>query len=70
MKLRRPRAEEKPFSGYVGDYADKLSRVPAIAHDEDEAPTREDLRYGETLFNRSLVPLPRPFRRGKPPGRR
>ena len=25
---------------------------------------REDQRYGETLFNRAPVPLPRIFRRG------
>jgi hypothetical protein len=66
MKLRRPRAEKPPPTVYVGDHVDKLSRVPAIRHDEDEAPTREDLRYGETLFNRAPIPLPRLFGRGKP----
>jgi hypothetical protein len=67
MKLRRPGAESPPPTVYVGDHVDKLSRVPAIHHDEDEAPTREDKLYGETLFNRALVPLPRIFRRGRPP---
>ena len=51
-------------SGYVGDHADKLSRIAPIAHDDDERPTREDQRYGETLFNRAPVPLPRLLRRG------
>jgi hypothetical protein len=45
MKLRR-RADRKP-TGYVGDHADKLSRIPALAHDEDERPRREDRGYGQ-----------------------
>ena len=66
MKFRRPRAEDTPPTVYVGDHTDKLSHVPAIAHDEDEAPSREDKTYGETIFNRTPVPLPKLFRRGKP----
>ena len=66
MKLRWPRAEEKPYTVYVGDYVDKLSRVAAIAHDEDEAQSREDKLYGEPLIDRALVLPPRLFRRGKP----
>jgi hypothetical protein len=50
MKLRR-RADRKP-TGYVGDHADKLSRIPALAHDEDERPRREDRGYGQTIFTR------------------
>jgi hypothetical protein len=57
MKPRRPR-DESP-TGYVGDHADKLSRIRPLAHDEDEHPRREDIAYGETIFNRSPVPLPR-----------
>ena len=63
MKLRRHDEPEAKPTGYVGDYADKLSRIPAMRHDEDERQTREDHRYGETLFNRAPVPLPRIFRR-------
>ena len=48
MKLRRSRIE-KP-TGYVGDYADKLSRIRPLDHDEDERPRREDLTYGETIL--------------------
>ena len=51
---------------YVGDHIDKLSRVAAIAHDEDEAQTREDKLYGDPILDRVLDPLPRLFRRGKP----
>jgi hypothetical protein len=64
MKLRRPRAETK-YTGYVGDYADKLSRMRPIRYDDEQLPTREDLRYGETLFSRSPAPLPRSVRRSK-----
>jgi hypothetical protein len=58
MRPRRKPPPPKP-TGYVGDHADKLSRIRPLAHDDDEAPRREDLSYGETLFNRRPVPLPR-----------
>jgi len=63
MKLRR-RPDEKP-AGYVGDHADKLSRVPSFPHDEDERPRREDREYGQTIFTRPPVPLPRFLRGGR-----
>jgi hypothetical protein len=66
MKLRRPRAEATPPTVYVGDHIDKLSRVAAIAHDEDEAQSREDKLYGEPILDRMLDPLPKLFWRGKP----
>ena len=66
MKLRRPRAEATPPTVYVGDHIDKLSRVAAIAHDEDEAQSREDKLYGEPMLDRVLDPLPKLFRRGRP----
>jgi hypothetical protein len=40
MKLRR-RADQTP-TGYVGDHADKLSRIPRLPHDDDEHRRRED----------------------------
>jgi len=50
--------------------AGRLSGVRALAHDEDERPCREDLTYGETIFNRAVVPLPRFLTgRGKAPRR-
>jgi hypothetical protein len=40
--------------------ADRLSGVRALAHDDDdERPSGQDLRYGQTIFNRGTVPLPR-----------
>ena len=58
---------EAPGAGYKAHGlrrrpADKLSRIRPIAHDDDERPTREDLRFGETLLSRTPVPLPRMFR--------
>ncbi len=46
-------------TGYVGDHADKLSRVRPLALDDDERPSREDRDYNETIFNQPPVPLPR-----------
>jgi hypothetical protein len=54
-----------PPTGYVGDHADKLGHVPSMPHDEDERPSREDRGYGETIFSRPAVPLPRFLRGGK-----
>jgi hypothetical protein len=47
----------------------RLSGVRALAHDDDERPSREDLTYGETIFNRGVVPLPKFLTRGKKPRR-
>jgi hypothetical protein len=66
MKLRRPRADATPPTVYVGDHLDKLSRLAAIAHDEDEAQSREDKLYGQPMLDRVLDPLPKLFRRGRP----
>jgi hypothetical protein len=39
---------------------ERLSGLRAHAHDEDdERPSGQDLRYGQTIFNRGTVPLPR-----------
>ena len=65
MKLRWPRAEEKPPTVYVGHHIDKLSRVAPIRHDEDEAQSREDKLYGEPLIDRVLSLPPNLVRRGK-----
>ena len=38
---------------------DRLSNVRPMGHDEDERPSREDRDYGQTIFTRRPVPLPR-----------
>jgi hypothetical protein len=60
MKLRRNQTPDAKPTVYVGDYTDKLMRLAPIAHDDDnERQCREDLHYGETLFSRPPVALPR-----------
>ena len=44
---------------HPSDPTDKLAGVRPLEHDEDEQPTREDRRFGRTIFNRPPVPLPR-----------
>ena len=45
----------------------RLSGVRAVSHDEDECPSREDRAYGETIFNRAAVPVPRILRGKRKP---
>jgi hypothetical protein len=47
------------------DSASRLSGVPRLKHDEDERPSREDVNYGQTIFTRPVVPLPRWLGGGK-----
>ena len=54
----------KPATPPAPQAPDRLGGVRALTHDEDERPSREDLTYGETIFNRGVVPLPR-FLRGR-----
>ena len=39
--------------------ADRLSGIPRLARDEDERPSREDRAYGQTIFTRPPVQMPR-----------
>jgi hypothetical protein len=64
MRKRSKPAESPPQPPSEG----RLGGVRALAHDEDERPSREDRTYGETIFNRGVVPLPRFLVRGR--GRR
>ena len=61
----KPRRESEPPAPADDDAASKLSRMPSIAHDDDERPSREDLNYGSTIFTRPTVPLPRFLRSRK-----
>ena len=70
MRPWRARAQSPPPTVYVGDHTDKLSRIPAHLHDEDERPRREDQDYGKRLFANPLVPLPRFLTGAKKPKRR
>jgi hypothetical protein len=46
-------------AGPAEESRDRLTGMKPLAHDDDERPRREDLNYGQTLFTRSPVPLPR-----------
>jgi hypothetical protein len=70
MRLWRPRAQSPPPTVYVGDHTDKLSRIRALPHDEDERPRREDRDYAKNMFVEPLVPLPRFLTGAKKPRRR
>jgi hypothetical protein len=70
MKLWRRRVQSQPPTVYVGDHADKLSRIPGLPHDEDERPRREDQDYAKNLFTDPPVPLPRFLTGAKKPRRR
>jgi hypothetical protein len=67
MKARRQSPAQAPS---VSEQADKLSHVQRMVHDEDERPSREDMDYGNTIFTRPAVPLPRFLRGGKKRGSR
>jgi hypothetical protein len=47
------------------DHASRLSGIHRLQHDEDERPSREDASYGQTIFTRPPVPLPRWLGGGK-----
>jgi len=57
MRLRR--RHPTPPTTYVGDHADKLSRIPALSVDDEERTRREDKDYAKNLFTDPPVPLPR-----------
>ena len=60
----RKRTEPSAVSPPQPEPESRLDGVRALAHDDDERPSREDRTYGETIFNRGVVPLPR-FLRGR-----
>ena len=60
-KRTQPSVESPPQPEPEG----RLGGVRALAHDDDERPSREDRTYGETIFNRGVVPLPRFLVRGR-----
>ena len=54
-----------PPGGPADRSEDRFGGIPRLPHDEDERPSREDRAFGETIFNRTLVPLPGFLRRNK-----
>jgi hypothetical protein len=62
MKLRRSTSAPTPASPPTDDRLHGLTRMHL--DDDDERPSREDLDYGQTIFTRPPVPLPK-FLAGK-----
>ena len=57
--MARTAPKVEPVADAVGrDDADTLSQIRRLTAD-DERPTREDRGYGETIFTRPPVGLPR-----------
>ena len=56
------RKRTQPDNPPAPEVPERFAGVRALAHDEDERPSREDRSYGETIFTRPPVPLPRILR--------
>ena len=53
------RRKHEPPTVYVGDHTDRLTRIPSRIHDEDERPSREDLRPQVSQLFKLPTDLPR-----------
>jgi hypothetical protein len=61
MRLRRKATEDPAPTGYVGDHADKLSRVAPISHGTDEErPTGKDRENFNSPIESLFEPVPFP----------
>jgi hypothetical protein len=60
MKLRRRAPREPAPTGFVGDHADKLSRVPAVHWPEEERPTGADRDTYHSPIESLFEPVPFP----------
>jgi hypothetical protein len=56
---------KQPSQPPAPDSPARLSGLRGHQHDEDERPSREDAGYGQTIFSRPPVPLPRWLSGGK-----
>jgi hypothetical protein len=60
MRLRKDDPAPEPATGYVGDHADKLSRVRPVFHDEDERQSTADRRTYHSPLQSLFEPVPMP----------
>jgi hypothetical protein len=56
---------KQPPQSSAPDRPARLGGLRGLQHDEDERPSREDAGYGQTIFSRPPVPLPRWLSGGK-----
>jgi hypothetical protein len=59
MRLPRKRPDNEP-TGYVGDHADKLSRVRPMVHDDDERQSAQDRDTYHSPIESIFEPVPHP----------
>jgi hypothetical protein len=59
MRLPRKRPDNQP-TGYVGDHADKLSRVRPVAHGDDERQSAQDRDTYHSPIESIFEPVPFP----------
>jgi hypothetical protein len=60
MKLfHRSEDQSAPAAPATEPAARRLGGISPIAHDDDERPSAQDRGYGQTIFTREPVPLPR-----------
>ena len=58
--LRRSKdGKETRPSADADEGGPRLGGIAPMSHDDDERPRREDMDYGQTIFTRRPVPLPR-----------
>jgi hypothetical protein len=61
MKLRGKRPDDSAPTGYVGDHADKLSRIPTFSHGPDEErPTGPERETYQSRIESMYEPVPFP----------
>jgi hypothetical protein len=66
---RKPSVEPERLDAPIGDHTDTAGAIRRLTQD-DERPSREDRRYGETIFTRPPVGLPRILTGRRRSGRR
>jgi hypothetical protein len=57
LLFHRTQAESAPSP--APEAPSRLGGIRPMAHDEDERPSAQDRDYGQTIFTRDAVPLPR-----------
>jgi hypothetical protein len=60
MRLRKDDPAPEPATGYVGDHADKLSRVRPVFHDDDERQSTADRGTYHSPLQSIYAPVPLP----------
>jgi hypothetical protein len=60
MRLRKDDPAPEPAAGFVGDHADKLSRIRPVFHDDDERQSTADRSTYHSPLQSIYAPVPLP----------